>query len=62
METFPRFPSIIHGIPYMEVFPFTASEIQIWQLTSRKRGKSFFEFALESGLFGCAWIQDYGSC
>ena len=57
METFPRFSSIIDDITYMEVFHFTAG-----MAATFSKVKSFFEFALASGLFVCAWIQGYGCC
>ena len=47
VETFPRFPSIIHDI---------------WSRANFSKVKSFFEFTLASGLFVCEWIQDYGCC
>ena len=57
METFPRFSSIIDDIRYMEVFHFTAG-----MAATFSKVKSFFEFALASSLFVCAWIQGYGCC
>ena len=47
----------------IEIFHFTASEIQNMELQLLEvKVKSFFEFKLASGLFVCACIQDYGCC